>query len=456
MAKKRKTKRRKKPSVRWSDLHARRLFWRAGFGATADEVEKWTGRGRTATLDWLMVGDGAAKLVGAEPSADGKALDPENEYGHAQLWWMDRMVRSTRPLEEKMALLWHDHFSTNNSDPPLILRQNRMLRERGLGRFDELLREVTLDPAMQVFLSLAGSHKDDPNENYAREVMELFTIGSGYSEQDVREAARALTGFKLVLSSGRVTGVEFDPARHDAGPKTIFGKTGNWSWEDVLRLCLEHDAHAPFLVEKLWSFFIPSPILASTKAKLAKSYRDSGYRIAPLVRRILDHPHLYSNLDRPDMVKWPVVYVAGQLRQLGAPVNRRSWVYLTASMGQLLFQPPSVAGWDWGAAWMSSNAMRMRFVAANELLRKGGPIAVTAGSVDPGLSADAHYDLAHRTVGRPHVTRSSQLVLKRMIATFLAAPEASNKSEKVQRANAENLQRALRHLLVSGPDNQLC
>ena len=455
MARKRKTKRRRR-APRWTEAHVRRLFWRAGFGATAAEASHWAGRGRKATLDWILEGEGKAELHGPRPNSDGKPLDPENVFGHHVLWWLDRMVRTSRPLEEKLTLLWHDHFATRDVEQPLMLRQNETLRKGALGSFDDLLRDVTLDPAMQQFLSLIGSHKRAPNENFARELMELFTLGTGYTEDDIREAARALTGFVGVYTNNRLTGVRWDETRWDPGPKTIFGKTGNWKWDDVLRLCLEHPGHADFLVGKLWSFFVPTPIADSTRAKLAQVYVGSGRRIAPLVRRILDHPHLYANLDQPSQVKWPAVYLAGQLRATGDGVTQSAWPYLLASMGQALFSPPSVAGWDWDAAWLSSNAVRARFVTVNKLLEKNGPLAVAEGAVEPGLSVDAHLERALKAVGEPRVSRSTQLVLRRMLASSLETPDATHKDVKVRRRYAEQVQRSARHLLVSGPENQVC
>jgi uncharacterized protein (DUF1800 family) len=453
---KKRRSRTKRTPQRWTKAHVRRVFWRAGFGATAADASRFAKAGRKATLDWLMRGDGPAKLEGPSPSADGKPLDRVNEFGHDALWWLDRMVRSTRPLEEKLTLFFHDHFATRDQTVNLMLRQNETLRAHALGRFDEMLRAMTLDPALQQFLSLAGSHKHAPNENFARELMELFTLGGGYTEDDVREASRALTGYVAVRENGQTTGVRFDASRHDGGTKTIFGKTGAWKPEDVLRLCLEHPRHAPFMVEKLWAFLVGRPILPSTRTKLAKVYVDSGLRVATLVRRILDHPHLYKDLDRPWMVKWPAVYVAGQLRAMGAPVDRKAWVYLMGSMGQRLFAPPSVAGWEWGPLWMSSNSMRPRFIAAGELTKKGAPAEVREGTVDPGLGPNAHLDAAKGALGVPLVSPQTDAALRRMAAAFAAAPEAASKNEATRRRNAEACQRALRQLLVACPENQVC
>ncbi|MEA2177541.1 MAG: hypothetical protein QOG77_838, partial [Solirubrobacteraceae bacterium] len=188
---------------------------------------------------------GGAALLGPRPTVRGQPIDPLNEYGHDVLWWLDRMVRTTWPLQEKLTLFWHDHFATRDQDTPLMLRQNRMLRQYGMGSFTRLLRQVTRDPAMQLFLSLADSDREAPNENYARELMELFTLSKGYTEHDIREAARALTGFRAKWSDNGFGGIYYDRKSHDPGVKRIFKKRGRFDWHDVLRLVTSHKAHAP-------------------------------------------------------------------------------------------------------------------------------------------------------------------------------------------------------------------
>ena len=181
-------------TVPWTEDHVRRLFWRAGFGATPAETRKWSRRGFDATLNRVLNAD-PSKLPGPTPRINGIPLDPLNEFGHDQLFWLDRMVRSPHFLQEKMTLFWHDHFACKDNTA-LMLAQNEMMRRLALGNFRDLLRAVTLDPAMQRFLSLAGSNKKQPNENFARELFELFTLGNGYTEDDIRAASRALTGFR--------------------------------------------------------------------------------------------------------------------------------------------------------------------------------------------------------------------------------------------------------------------
>src|SRR4051812_19143615 len=168
----------------WTEAHVRRLFWRAGFGARADEATRWAAAGKAATLSHVLNGGGTSLSGPAPHTQDGK-LDPVNEWGHDVLWWLDRMVRSNHPLQEKMTLFWHDHFSTRDQETPLMLAQNRMIRKNALGNFHKLLTGVTTDEAMGLWLSLLDSNKWAPNENYARELMELFTLGKGYTERDI-------------------------------------------------------------------------------------------------------------------------------------------------------------------------------------------------------------------------------------------------------------------------------
>jgi uncharacterized protein (DUF1800 family) len=443
----------------WSEEHVRRLFWRAGFGATPEETRKWARRGKEATVRWFLEGDGR-DLRGRSPRVDGIPLDPVNEFGHDVLWWLDRMVRSMRPLTEKMTLFWHDHFACKDQTP-LMLDQNRAIRRLALGDFPSLLRAITLDPAMQRFLSLAGSNRRRPNENFARELMELFTLGAGYGEDDIREAARALTGFSAPRDprSGLPV-VRYDAARHDAGAKTIFGRTGAWDWEAVLELTVTHPAHARFLVSKLWSFFVTAPLDDATRAGLERAYVSSGLQIKPVLGTILRHPALYRSLEAPDMVKCPVVYVAGALRTAGRPVDV-NWSELLEDMGMRLFAPPSVAGWDWGPAWLSTNAMRARFDFASALIARG-PAAVRDGAAPRTATAAAGVAQARTAVGAPWGSGRTTKLLREM-AEGWGEPRRSKKKKRsrrgrarpLSRAQADTLQRALRHLLVSGPDGQL-
>jgi hypothetical protein len=438
----------------WTEAHVHRLFWRAGFGATAVEARTWARRGRAATIDWIVDGPpGGTRLRGPAPRVEGRPLDPVNEWGHNVLWWLDRMVRTNRPLVEKMTLFWHDHFATSDQDTPLMLAQNRLFRSHALGAFRPFLRAVTRDEAMQLFLSLADSTKDHPNENYARELMELFTIGKGYSERDVREAARALTGFRAKWSDRGFGGIHYDADEHDPGVKRILGRHGRFDVDDVLDIVCDHPRHAPFLVTKLWQFFVATPPSAATVRALAATYRRSGLQVKPVVRQILEHPALYRDLGAPDLVKWPVVYVAGALRTTGTPITENYPVWTMATMGQELFRPPSVAGWDWGAKWMSSNAMRQRFSFANFLVSSGRP-RVRKGAYKATLEPRRAVALAIAAVGSPPVSAHAERVLTGLAMHWFDDIPRSWRDDADWRA--ESLQRTLRHLLIAGPEAQLC
>ena len=435
---------------RWTEAHVKRLFWRAGFGATAKEARHWATRSRAETIDWLLRGgSGPPRPRFPTPQLAGKPLDPINEYGQDVLWWLDKMVRTPRPLVEKTTLFWHDHFATLDQDRPLQIAQNKMLRRDGLGSFRRLLTDVTKDPAMLLFLSLADSRKEEPNENYARELMELFTLGKGYSEKDIREAARALTGFRSKRRSDGSVAVLYDAKAHDATSKRIFGKRGNFDYRDVLDLCIAHEQHAPFLVSKLWDYFVGTPIEPSARRRLAGVYRHGGHRIAPVVREILEHPALYRSLDAPDMVKSPVVYLVGALRATGEGITRSDWVYLLDGMGQLPFRPPSVAGWEWGTAWLSTNTMHVRFDSANVLLQ--GRRKVADGTMPVNDTPQAAVIRARSAVGRPWTSAATDAQLLKLAGRLLSG--AANERERQQRADM--CQRALRQLLLTGPDAQV-
>ncbi|HZV74855.1 MAG TPA: DUF1800 domain-containing protein [Conexibacter sp.] len=438
----------------WTEAHVRRLLWRAGFGATAAEARRWARRGKAATIDFVVNGPpGGARLRGPEPRVNGRRLDPLNQWGDDMLWWLDRMVRTTYPLQEKLTLFWHDHFATTDQDTPLMLRQNRMLRGHALGSFRALLGDVTRDPAMQLFLSLADSTKDAPNENYARELMELFTLGSGYTERDVREAARALTGFRAQWGDRGLVSIRWSAADHDAGVKTLLGRRGRLAVDDVLDLVTAHPRHAPFLVTKLWSFFVATPPNRATVRALAATYRGSGLRIKPVVRAILEHPALYRSLDAPDLVKCPAVYVAGALRTTGSHVTQDYPTWMLTTMGQQLFRPPSVAGWDWGPAWMSSNAMRQRFALGNYVVVYGRP-RVRRGAQPATLKPREAYERAWAAVGEPQVSASTRTVLTHLAARFFDDLDPRWRATADWRGDA--LQATLRHLLLTCPDSQLC
>ncbi|MEZ5098938.1 MAG: DUF1800 domain-containing protein [Thermoleophilia bacterium] len=360
--------------------HAERLLWRAGFGPRPGEAEALAKLGLDGAVRALLH-PGREKLVGPRPrDAEGHPIAPKDAWGHDGLWWLDRMVRTSRPLVERMTLVWHDWFATSNdsiNSSALMLRQNGLFRRHALGSFRELLLGITQDPAMLLWLSGANSEKGSPNENYARELMELFTLGAyrGYDEQDVREQARALTGFAADWEEGKGwVRFRYEASRHDKGVKTVFGKRGRYDWRDACELCLRNPYHPSFVVGKLWSAFVATEPDAATRAALERRYRRGGYRIAPVLDGILRHPDLHEG---PRLVKPPLVYVAGMLRRLGRGIDTDAWAWISSLCGQMPFYPPNVAGWD-DARWLDTSRFRGRWIAANEAIR---PLALDPGEV---------------------------------------------------------------------------
>jgi uncharacterized protein (DUF1800 family) len=344
---------------------AKRLLERAGFGPLPGQAEQLASLGLVGAVQSLTRPSGAATLHGPAPvDDDNNPIAPADSYGHDHLWFLDRMVRSDQPLVERMALVFHDWFATSNanvSHQQQMIDQSNLFRSACFGSFLDLFKAVTIDPAMLQWLNGAENTKQAPNENYGREMMELFSLGAdrgAYSEDDIREQARALTGWTYEWSNELGThNFHFEPKRHDTGTKTVFGQTGNWGWEDSCRLCVENPLHPSFFVEKLWSYFVPQAPSANVRDGLIGIYRSSGWAIRPVLETILISPDFYEG---PPMVKPPVVQLASMLRATRRYIDTYSWVWLCEEAGQQLFWPPNVSGWD-DTRWLDTSRMRARW-----------------------------------------------------------------------------------------------
>jgi uncharacterized protein (DUF1800 family) len=430
--------------------HAERLLWRAGFGPRKGEAEKLARLGLDGAVRTLTH-PGPERFVGPAPKDDkGRPLAPYDAWGHDHVWWLDRMVRTSRPLVERMALVWHDWFATSNDgvgSQKLMLDQNALFRTHGLGSFRDLLLSVTRDPAMLLWLNGSDNTKWLPNENYAREMMELFTLGAGrgYTEADVRQQARALTGFRNDWRQG-VGSVNFryDPQRHDTGVKTIFRRRGAFTWKDSVRLAVAQPAHPSFFVDKLWSYFVAGAPDAATQRTLAELYVSSGHAVRPVVAAILKHPALY---DGGRLVKSPAVYTAGLLRRIGRPIDTTSWTWIGAMAGQQLFYPPNVAGWD-DARWLDTATWRGRWWTAQNVLR---PYALDPGKASQPYDPAALLDGALGFWNHPALSSHTRAALLRFAQEALA--DAGKESWK-RRQYPVMTQNALRQLIAVSPDLQ--
>jgi uncharacterized protein (DUF1800 family) len=433
---------------------AERLLWRAGFGGDGGAARNIAAKGLRGAVRSFTRPKKKRKLKGPRPrDDDGRPLSPNDAYGHDVLYWLDRMVRTNRPFEERMALVWHDWFATGDvGRQKFNVDQYKMLRKYALGSFKTLLAKVTVDPAMLLWLSGIDNHRDYPNENYARELMELFTLGASdesgypYSEDDVREQARALTGWRADwVDDVGWTNFRFDPRRHDSGQKTIFGQTGDFDWRDSLRLCLEHEAHAPYFVERLWGHFIPEPPDANTRDELAALYTGSGYAIRPVVEAILMHPDLY---DGASLVKAPVVQLAGLLRRRKRGIDTESWVWISNMAGMMLFEPPNVSGWD-ETRWLDTSSFRGRWFIAHQIARRDS--VPVNDDYDETETSEQALAKALKYWGDPTLTQPTRdALIEFSDAVVAAAPGWAHSEHRAQRQNA------LRMLIATAPDHQTC
>jgi uncharacterized protein DUF1800 len=438
---------------------ARRLLWRAGFGPKPGQAEQLVGQSLEQVVQGLTRPVGAAKLTGPEPTdGEGHALEPTASYGDDHCWWLDRMVRSDQQLVERMTFIWHDWFANSNekvNSQQRMLDQNNLFRAHALGNFHDLFLAVTTDPAMLVFLDGIYNEKDDPNENYAREMMELFSLGpdrGAYTEGDVRELARALTGWTADWTeSAGLQNFRYDPSRHDETDKTVFGQAGNWNYVDAVRLCVTHPLHASFFVAKLWSYFVPVPPDTSTLASLEGIYLASGYGIGAVVEAILSHPQFLTG---PELVTPPVVYNAGLLRAIGRPIDTTAWTWLSAGAGQQLFYPPNVSGWDF-TRWLDTSTAKARWEIASYVTQK------TYANPWPGKGEPSYSDTedaatalssAYAYWSSPGLSSESSQVLGSYAQSCLEGVVVAQWQQSPYRAMRQN---ALRMLIATAPDMQV-
>ena len=285
------------------------------------------------------------------------------------LWWANRMLATPRPLEERLTLFWHGHFATGENkvrDYRMMLRQNAMLRANASDRLQDLLVGILKDPAMLVYLDNGENVKAHPNENFGRELLELFTMGVGnYSERDVREAARAFTGW-----TNDVLTFKFDASQHDFGQKTFLGRTGPLNGEDVIDTILKQPVTGEFVAAKLYRFFVRDEISTPTKADLGRSFRESGYQVKPLLKRIFLSRDFYAAPSYATQIKSPIHLVVSTYRKMGLREipTIPDFGRMTGALGQSLFDPPNVAGWAGGRTWITPSTLLQRGNLFREVL----------------------------------------------------------------------------------------
>lgn len=387
------------------------LYRRAGFGLTGAELDRLSPAGYAAAVDGLIggltapdpAGDAVAVPEFQTPQYPGKSASLEQrkqlatelhqELGELQDWWMSRMIATGTPLREKLTLFWHGHFATGASkvrDPKLMYLQNQLFRTQGAGSFEALTQAVAKDGAMMFWLDTETDKKAHPNENFARELMELFTIGLNYTQSDVTAGARAFTGWTYSRSAYEFV---FQPRQHDDGTKSFFGQTGNFDGGDVVSILVRLPESAPFVMAKLWSHFAyPVAPTDPVVGDLVSAYQPS-LDITAAMRALFLHPQFLGGQTVSGLVKQPVEYLVGAARalKLGDTVGKLTLARVASALGQELFNPPNVGGWGQNSYWLDTATAGLRLQAATLLAREAD--LSTIESEQPSQRADAVADL---------------------------------------------------------------
>ena len=391
-------------STDWDRNKAGILLQRAGFGGTPDEVSALANLSPAEAADFLL---GSAKLLPPDPPAflqeggivdslkaergkmsslpDAAKADARKEFfkylratqgrqmTELRGWWLKQMAEPARAAREKLTLFLHGHFATSFEkvrSPFLLYQQNSLFREKGYGSWSDLVLGVAQDPAMLIYLDGAKSRAEAPNENFARELFELFTLGEGnYTEKDIQESARAFTGWgigtvyaKGALQRGSVPSFKNQPKWHDAGSKTIFGATGNFDGTDVIRLTLAQAAAPRWITQKLWKFYAGWPAPEPLLAELVKEWQSLKGEIRPFLMAMWTNPNFYDPDRAADRVKSPTEWLVGLCRQIGRPLPAPAiCANMVSQLGQNLFEPPNVKGWDGGIAWINTASISRRY-----------------------------------------------------------------------------------------------
>jgi len=478
------------PPSRWSPEAAAHLLNRAGFGGSPDDIAALHARGFEAAIsalvdvpapespepvpDWAKPGETFAlrrELRAMDEEKRRMRLMEKRKEDQKHLIairgeWLERMRSGPDPLREKMTLFWHGHFSVSAEQvrsPYLLWQQNCTLRAHGLGQFGALTKTVARDPAMLIYLDTVQSRPGRPNENFARELMELFTLGEGhYSEADIRESARAFVGYRIdpATESFRLVRMQ-----QDSGTKSFLGKTGLLDGDGVIDRILEQPECARFIARKIWVFLAGENPSEPLVEALATDFRRSGYSIRPLLRRILQSAEFYAPANIRSQIKSPAQWMVQTARSLEMPLPPALFAAnAMRQMGQLLFAPPSVKGWDGGRAWISTSTLLIRYNLANALLR--GDVSGLVPDGRPALRRAARarlrgpvLDLIAPPALRPDPIRLVDALAWRL---FQSAPDERERRAFLDYLKARPAPPAddtlvgLAHLMMSTPQFQLC
>jgi len=464
------------------------LFMRAGFGATPLQMQEFGSKAPEKALKYLLkdsekinpitvvdsenyevIKKKALKtlleLKGAsENEIKEKLKEAREKISELNYLWINRMASGEGMLREKMTLFWHGHFACRGRRPLAVQAQNNVIRQYALGKFGDLLLAISKDPDMLQFLNNQQNRKNSPNENFAREVMELFTLGRGnYTENDVKEAARAFTGWSSNLQSEFV----FRVNQHDDEQKTFQGKTGNFKGEDILAIILQNPQMATFICTKIYRYFVNEIVNNQLIEKMAKRFRSTDYDIADLMEYVFKSDWFYSPENIGTRIKSPVELLVGLQRNFGIDFQQKqSVLFVQKSLGQVLFYPPNVAGWSGGKNWIDSSTLMTR-MKLPEIIFKDSEINFKVK--DDG---DVNTENLSKKVNRMQAAinwevfkdkfpaENSEEVVEKLEAYLLSRPLSLQQKEfilkKVEGKSGIELLKMTSQSIASLPEYQLC
>ena len=417
------------PSTALTADDARHLLVRTGFAALPAEIAIFRGLSRAEAVRRIL-GETRTEAVTPPPGwtsevrdlrPPGRTASPEERRAWLRKrveeglelvgWWYREMAATPSPLTERMTLFWHNHFTSafrKVRAPVLLYRQNVTLRRHALGNFAKLVHAMAADPAMIVYLDNVRNRRGKPTENFARELLELFTLGEGqgYTEADIKEAARAFTGWSLDRDTADY---RFRPFLHDGGEKTFMGRTGRFNGTDIIEIVLKRPRVAEYIAEKAWREFVSEAPDSAAITRIADRFRAGGYEIKVLLGELLLSPQFWAAENRGRLVRSPVELIVGTLRQFDLPQpDSRVLALLGRALGQEPFNPPNVKGWPGGTAWINANTLLVR----QQLLRR-----LTSGEVPAAERQTAESEMQAET---PTMAPQERARRRRMLAQRLA------------------------------------
>lgn len=469
-----------KPIAHMTNQHKiKHLFWRAGFGLSAKEFENHKNANIYETVNFLINHAQKYQTLEAETTISNlsmaeieavkkdKAKLRELKKKSKRLvrklntdWVMRMAAPDKSALLERMSLFWHGHFACDTKISHLAINQLNTIRQHCLGNFRSFVKAIARDPSMIRYLNNQQNVKGKPNENFARELMELFTIGRGnYTEQDVKEAARAFTGWSSTLQGAFI----FRNRVHDFESKTFMGKTGHFDGDDIIDIILDKKETAYFISKKIYTYFVNEKIQEDEVKEMAKIFYASDYNIGTLMEHLFTSDWFYEERNIGSKIKSPVEFIAGMIRSLEVSFKNKMGILFTErALGQTLFRPPNVAGWPGGKSWIDNSTLMLRLNLVN-LLYKNTEVKFEIGDEAERESFQGfkkfNGSLNLQNILDNHMNTPEDSLQSALMDFFLADPsslkETRNLLEMDNSSKAEKI-KELTFKILSLPEYQMC